>query len=488
MATPHTTFLRTLVGPISGLEDAGVRVFRGIPYARPPLGAARFDPPVPALKWVTQLDCTRVAAIAPQGPSRLKAIIGDSAGRQSEDCLSLTVWAPTQFAEPLPVMVWVHGGAYVSGGGSIDCYTADALVRNGQVIVVAPNFRLGALGFLLLPGVSAGNLGLLDLVLALKWISDNIAAFGGDPSKVTLFGQSSGATLVRALMCMPAADGLFQHAILQSAALGRPDREPAQAAEIGARFADELGLAPDDRAGFVQTSVAELLSAQIRLARSFDVALGTSELPFTPVIDGQVLLPDASGNWFTGQPGRALMVGYTAQEMSAFHAIDPALTDLGVEQVRQSLRRSAGDAGENAYRQWVQAHPEGNPAALLRDFYTERFFGAPSRAYARSKAERGVPCWVYRFDWPSPSGLGASHCIELPFVFGNLPRWDGAQMVAGADPTAFALLSDKVQRAWVAFARHGSPAHERLPHWPALGARQDMMIFDTEPGICPLPK
>lgn len=488
MVAPHTTLLRTLVGPITGLEDASVRVFRGIPYARPPVGTARFGPPIPAPKWVEELDCTADAAIAPQGPSRLKAIVGDAAGRQSEDCLSLTVWAPSQFAGPLPVMVWVHGGAYVSGGGAIDCYTADALVRNGQVVVVAPNFRLGALGFLFLPGVSAGNLGLLDLVLALEWIRDNIAAFGGDPFQVTLFGQSSGATLVRALMGMPSARGLFQRAVLQSAALGRPDREPEQAVEIGARFAGELGLSADDRAGFLQTTVSDLLSAQVRLARSFDVALGTSELSFTPVVDGQVLQSDATGNWFIDQPGHALMVGYTSQEMSAFYAVDPALKDVGIEQVRQSLRRSAGDDGEHAYRQWLHAHSEGNPAELLRDFYTERLFGAPSRAYARSMAERGVPCWVYRFDSPSPSGLGACHCIELPFVFGNLPCWEGAQMVAGANPTDFSLLSDKVQRAWVAFARHGSPDNERLPHWPALGVRQEMMLFDTVPGVCPLPQ
>jgi para-nitrobenzyl esterase len=472
-------------GPVAGSAAGDVHVFRGIPYALSPAGEHRFAPPRPHPAWKDLRDASRPAAIAPQGPSRLKAIIGDFDGEQSEDCLSLTVWAPAQPAAPRAVMVWLHGGAYVSGGGAIDCYSADELVRKGDVVVVAPNFRVGALGFLYLPGVSAGNMGLLDVALALRWVRDNIAAFGGDPSRVTLFGQSSGGSMVRALMAMPSAHGLFQRAILQSAPLGRPDRDPATAAEIGRRFAGFLEVGDSDRAALQRAPVAGILAAQGQLARSFAMPLGTNQLPFVPVVDGDVVLPDATGNWFAAY-GHEVLVGYNAQELSAFHAVDPAVLAATPQHALQSLQQSAGEAGVQAFHAWTGANPEGAPAALLRDFYTDRQFGAPAVAYAKALAARGVAAWVYRFDWQARPELGACHCIELPFVFGNLPQWTGAQMVEGADPSEVAALADKVQRAWAAFARNGSPDHERLPHWPMLGGRQEMMVLDTLPALRPL--
>jgi para-nitrobenzyl esterase len=473
-------------GPVAGSATGDVHVFRGIPYALSPTGEHRFAPPRPPPPWKERRDTSRPAAIAPQAPSRLKSVIGDFGGEQSEDCLSLTVWTPVQPAAPRAVMVWLHGGAYVSGGGALDCYSADELVRKGDVIVVAPNFRVGALGFLYLPGVSAGNFGLLDVALALRWVRDNIAAFGGDPSRVTVFGQSSGGSMVRALMAMPAADGLFQRAILQSAPLGRPDRDPATAAEIGRRFAGFLEVGDNDRAALERVPVSSILTAQGQLARSFAMPLGTNQLPFVPTVDGEVVLPDAAGNWFAAC-GHEVLVGYNAQELSAFHVIDPAVLAATPQQALASVQQSAGAAGVQAFHAWTEANPGGAAAALLRDFYTDRQFGAPAVAYAKSLTSRGVAAWVYRFDWQARAQLGACHCIELPFVFGNLPQWTGAQMVEGADPYEFAALADKVQRAWAAFARNGSPDHERLPHWPVLGDRQEMMVLDTLPALRPLP-
>lgn len=472
-------------GPVAGRTAGDVHVFQGIPYGLPPTGEHRFAPPRPQPAWKELRDASRPAAIAPQGPSRLKAVLGDFGGEQSEDCLSLTVWAPAQPAAPRAVMVWLHGGAYVSGGGALDCYSADELARKGDVVVVAPNFRVGALGFLYLPGVSAGNFGLLDVELALRWVRDNIAAFGGDPSCVTLFGQSSGGSMVRALMAMPSANGLFRRGILQSAPLGRPDRDPATAADIGRRFAGFLEVGDTDRAALERVPVGKILAAQGQLARSFAMPLGTNQLPFTPVVDGDVVLPDATGNWFAAC-GHDALLGYNAQELSAFHAIDPAVHAATPQQALESLRQSAGEAGVQAFHAWTDSNPGGQPAALLRDFYTDRQFGAPAIAYAESLAARGVAAWVYRFDWQARPELGACHCIELPFVFGNLAQWGGAQMVEGADPAEVATLADKVQRAWAAFARNGSPDHERLPHWPVLGERQEMMVLGTLPALRPL--
>jgi para-nitrobenzyl esterase len=485
-----TGVVEATAGRVRGSTGRGVQVFRGIPYAEPPVTERRFTAPVAVERWVGERDCTQDGPIPPQGPSRLKEVVGEFGGYQAEDCLSLTIWAPDSPGASRPVMVFVHGGAYVSGAGSLACYDAEALARDGDVVVVAPNFRIGALGFLYLPGVSEGNLGLLDLVLALRWVHDNIAAFAGDSRQVTIFGQSSGAGCIRALMAMPQALGLFRRAILQSAPLGRPDRQPAYAAEIGRRYAAFVGLAPDDRPGFEQVEVAKLLAAQTQLARSIPMPLGTNELPFTPVVDGTTVL-DEGANWFLAEAGQhEAIVGFTAQEMAAFYAVDPVMRGATQDDALQSLRAFVANDADAVFAEYAALRgADATPADVLCDFHTDRQFGAPAVAYARWLAERGVRTWMYRFDWPSPApGLGACHCIELAFVLDNLARWHGARMVAGADPAMAATLARQMLQAWAAFARTGNPAHPALPHWPPLLHREQVqMVFDIVPAVRTIP-
>ena len=225
----------------------------------------RLPQPVPA--WQGVREATHEGPIAPQGRSRLAHVMGDFERAQSEDCLTLNIWTPGADSAKRPVLVWIHGGAFTSGAGSLAWYSGDQFAANGGVVAVSINYRLGALGFLCLPEVSSGNLGLLDQIAALRFIRDNIAAFGGDPDNVTVVGQSAGAASIAILMTMPQASGLFRRAILQSAPFGRIARTRDDGQRIGRRFVEVLGLKPDQATRLKSVPVSDLIAAQGELAR-----------------------------------------------------------------------------------------------------------------------------------------------------------------------------------------------------------------------------
>ncbi len=243
MKASNRLVVTTASGDIHGVHEDGVRVFRGVPYAAPPVGTLRFMPPQPAPRWRGVRNAVADGPIAPQGRSRLAHVMGDFERPQSEDCLTLTIWTPDTVAESdrCPVLVWVHGGAFSSGAGSLPWYSGERFAANG-VVTVSINYRLGALGFLCLPGVSDGNLGFLDQAAALLWVRENIRAFGGDPNNVTVVGQAAGAISIAAHMTTPSTSALFRRAILQSAPIGRRSRTLEDAHRVGKRFLDVLGL------------------------------------------------------------------------------------------------------------------------------------------------------------------------------------------------------------------------------------------------------
>ena len=259
--------VRTTAGELRGSIENGMAVFRAVPYAAAPTGELRFKPPQPMPGWQGVRDATRDGPIAPQGRSRLAHVMGDFERPQSEDCLTLTVWTPAADSRKRPVLVWIHGGAFASGAGSLPWYSGERLAANGDVVVVSINYRLGALGFLCLPGISEGNLGLLDQVAALRFIRDNIAAFGGDPDNVTVVGQSAGAASIAIIMTMPQAGGLFRRAILQSTPFGRMARTLEDSHRIGQRLLDVLGLKPDEMEALKSLPFAKFIAAQGEVAR-----------------------------------------------------------------------------------------------------------------------------------------------------------------------------------------------------------------------------
>jgi para-nitrobenzyl esterase len=471
----------TRTGKLRGRVENGVAVFRGIPYAAPPVGELRFEPPRDHAAWSGVRDALADGAIAPQGRSRLAHIMGDFERQQDEDCLTLSLWTPNADTRGRPVMVWLHGGAYSSGAGSLPWYAGDRFAANGDVVFVSVNYRLGALGFLYLPGVSEGNMGLLDQMQALRWIRDNIAAFGGDPGNVTVVGQSAGGGSIAAMMTMPHAKGLFRRAILQSPGMGRPSRGAAEAAELGARYAHFAGVEPGDEAALKQAPVAKLLAAQGELARSLQ-GFAMLALPFSPVRDGRIIEGNIVERLQAGTgAGVDVMVGTTREEMAAFHCVDQAVLNADEAAARQVFERICGPKYPDYYEEFRRQRAVPSLAALLGDLTTDQVFRMGSLRLAEGQAKAGHPAYVYQFDWQSPTaGFKSCHCLEIPFVFNNRDNWRDSPMLKDADEAEFQGIANAMHQAWIAFAHGGDPNHGGLPRWaPYDTARRATMRFDT---------
>ncbi|MDT3397234.1 carboxylesterase family protein [Streptomyces sp. B1866] len=431
---------KTSDGVLRGRVEDGVTVFRGVRYAT----GERFGPPRPVPAWTGERDATTDGPIAPQRPSRLEPVMGvPEQHEQGEDCLNLTIATPGADDRARPVLVWFHGGAWISGAGSWKCYGGHRLAREGDVVVVSVSYRLGVLGYLRAPGISPGNLGLADQLAALRWVRDNIAAFGGDPDAVTVAGQSAGAHTVQCLLGMPEAEGLFRRAIIQSSPGGIGLGSARTAERAARRFLDRLGTDPRT------ASTADILAAQSEVARHAAGRLQLNTAPqFTPVA-GVGPLPDEAA-WAACLAQRApavdVIVGTTAREASAFYALNPALRRL---RRIPALGPAAADAVERAV----------STAA----------FDRPARHLATRLAKSGARVWTYRFDYSaSGSPFGAPHCIELPFLFGTDADWATAPMLAGAHPDDLDTLGRRLRTAWLGFIRTGAPTADT--RWPQFTA------------------
>jgi para-nitrobenzyl esterase len=435
----------TAAGRVRGVPAGPVTAFRGIPNAL----ADRYAPPQPVPPRPGVRDAAAPGPAAPQHPSRLERVMGAFRTPQAEQCLYLNVWAPP--GEGRPVLVFVHGGGFMSGSGGLDWYDGAELAASGDMVVVTLNYRLGALGFLRLPGVSDGNLGLLDQLAALHWIRDNIAAFGGDPGNVTVSGQSAGAQSILALLSGGRARGLFRRAILQSASAGMLPAPPDEAERTGRLLLDELGIDPGRAARLGRVPVAGLLAAQGAVARRTAVPLSAVP-PFQLVADGDLVAADPVREvGVRGADGTALLMGTTRDEAAAFFARNDQVAALAPEDLAGIAADWFGDPG--------RAAPDGRTTARIAiDMATDQLFREPMLGLARSLADAGAAPWLYRFDWHPPrSAYGACHCIELPFTLGTAAAWRDAPMLDGAAP---ADLVRRVRGAWSGFVRRGDPG------WP----------------------
>ncbi|AYD65489.1 carboxylesterase/lipase family protein [Achromobacter sp. B7] len=456
-------------GTLTGVQErGGVCRFSAIPYARPPVGKLRFAPPE-AATWQGDLDATQPGPVAPQLPSRLRDAMGDFNAPQSEDCLHLTVWTPGADGARRPVVVWLHGGAWQSGGGALDWYDGSALAARGDVVVVAVNYRLAALGWLYVPGQTA-NVGLLDQEAAIDWVFDNITGLGGDPERVTVMGQSAGASSICAML---ARKPRFSRAILQSAALGRGFRSAAQAQALGQAFLEAAGVASLDAARALPVSA--LLAAQQSPAVAEVLrAEGSSRSQFCPVLDGHVLPEDIAPALQRAASRADVLVAYTRNEMAAFPGY-----------VANATRAEAQATTDNHARAHVDSSHVGNvspghvdPSRVdhvkpghvdhvgpaLDDPIGDQVFGAPSRAWARAAVTQGRQAWLARFDVAPTARFKACHCIELPFVFDTVSAFGDAPMLAGLDADHAQRLTAQTQQAWLAFIRGDAPDWPMAPH------------------------
>ena len=479
----------TRSGRLAGEATRRGLVFRGIPYAEPPVGARRFAAPEPVKPWDGERPATRFGPSAPQGGAQnflVRRIVGAAQGRQSEDCLYLNVWTPALDGARRPVLVFIHGGAFLIGSGSTLLYSGRRLSARGDVVVVTLNYRLGALGSLALRDLVPGggdapaNLGLRDQLAALSWVRENIDRFGGDPDCVTVFGESAGAMSVGALLGAPAARGLFRRAILQSGASSNVST-PAQARRAAERFLSRMGAAGESLEALRRAPLHEILRAQAETALALAPELG---LAFQPCVDGE-LLPELPLSALArgASRGLSLLVGTNRDEWKLFMLGDLRARAMNDEALRRRFARVLGDAhaerGLAAYARAADARDPHSPHERWSAFQSDRIFHAPAARLLDLHAVHARESYAYRFDWAPPllgGRLGACHGIELPFVFGAvLEPW--LRPWVGAAPGA-RKLAHRVQEAWVAFARTGHPGHGRLPYWPSYDTekRQAMQL------------
>jgi para-nitrobenzyl esterase len=476
-------------GTLRGDASGPALAFRGIPYARPPVGLLRFAPPAPAEPWTGLRDATRFGAAPPQRPDPLVSSLGMLAGCEiGEDCLTLNVFAPAlDGASPggRPVLVWLPGGAFVGGTAGIPLYDGARLAARGNVIVVTVSYRVGALGFACLDAdgdePAVANLGLQDQIAALRWVRAHVAAFGGDPARVTVFGESAGAGSVLALAGVPAARGLFARAIVQSAA-PRGVIPLAQAHAREKLWLEELGLAGAPRSALRAAPVEALLDAQAAVIAQTPP---TNGFWYAPVVDGEVLAVPPARAFAEGFASELpLLIGTTRDEMHLYHAGLPSSDDGVVAMIAPQLGRPREDAARAA-RALIDGfrtlrERRGDPATacdVWLAIQTELSLRHDAVRLAEARAA-DARTWMYLFSWRSLArgGVpGACHALDLPFVFGNLdaPGMDG---FAGKGPEAQAL-AEAMMDAWVAFAR-GEPA------WPAYEpSRRATFEFGAERAV-----
>ncbi|MFI8941636.1 carboxylesterase/lipase family protein [Streptomyces syringium] len=474
--------VRTASGTVRGRWTEDLAVFRGVPFARPPIGALRFAAPRPPRPWDGVREAAEFGPPPPQsGPARPP---GSTTGA---DWLTVNVWSPDPGAARLPVLVWFQGGAYLSGTSSDPLYDAALLARTGLVIVTF-NYRVGAEGFAQLSGAPA-NRGLLDQIAALRWVRENIAGFGGDPGRVTVCGQSAGAGSIATLLAMPSAAGLFGRAIAQS--VPWLHCTPALAEDIAAALAARLGMPP--------TAAALSAVDPQRLADEVDVLM--SELPshagrwgrvasvgapFAPVVDGEVL-PDVP--WRALADGRAsdvaLLTGHTRDEFRLFLVTSGRAGKITEEDAATALRiLGPGPDAERAYR---SAFPDAGAEELFELVYSDMLFRMPSLYLAEAHSAAGGTSHLYELCWPSPAmggALGASHAVDVPLLFGTFDSPAGRLLIGEGEPPAEALaLAEEIRGAWAAFARHGDPG------WPRHTAdRRSTRLLDAEVRTAPYPQ
>ena len=474
--------VETRYGKVQGSEQGSISVWKGIPFAQPPTGQRRFRAPQPPEPWTGVREATTFSPMAPQVPEVGASMVGAIGAERaveprpmSEDCLYLNIWSPGADHEMRPVMVYIHGGAFTLGSASDPWYDGTSFAANHNIVVVSLNYRLGILGFAYLKNLAGedatytGNCGLLDQIAALQWVRGNIAAFGGDPDKVTVMGESAGAMSIGALLGMPAAQGLFRRAILQSGGASNLVTRP-RATQVAQALLAKLGLETSQLAALADVPLEVLLKIQPELGREFGGILA-----YSPMIDGETLPQHPSAVIAQGSAANvAILAGTNRDEWRLF-----AMMSGGPKVDEEQLTRIFGDEARPALAVYTEARADQSPELAWIDIMSDLVFRMPAIRLAEAQVKLGAPVWMYRFDWESPAFggvLGAAHAMDIPFVFNTLDV--GLSRTFTGDSPTRQPLADLMHASWAAFIRSGTPAIADLPAWPPYDLeRRATMIF-----------
>lgn len=485
MADTRVHTVTTKQGKLQGSKENNLFVFRGIPFAAPPVGNLRWMPPQPVPAWEGVRPALKYGTIAPQKmmPAGGPIAVGTSEPR-SEDCLYLNVYSPGLDTKKRPVMVWIHGGAFSIGSGSETMFRSGSLAERGDIVLVTLNYRLGALGFLNLDKVtggkipSTGNEGLLDQVAGLEWVRDNISGFGGDPDNVTIFGESAGGMSVASLMVLPRARGLFHRAIIESAvgAIGRPLENSIYTAETFLKIA---GISADDIEGLMNMQPEKMLEVQEKVALETD----QGEAPCIPVADG-VIMPLMPLEAFSQDVAAKVptMIGSNLDEQKLFSLMNPMHQKMDDAMLVGLLKRNVPEEDipmiVDVYKREKEKRGETvRPLDLYSAINTDIMFRNIAQHIIGAQQEHGIPAYNYLFTWKSPAlggALGAAHALEVGFVFGTMD-----DIFCGTGPAAD-KVSEQMQDAWTTFAHTGNPSCDSLGEWPEYGAERKTMIISEE--------
>jgi len=467
-------------GVAAGRSEGGLNVFKGLPYAAPPVGPARWTPPRPLARWQGVRDAGKYGAACVQNKGAAGNIYFGELALMSEDCLSLNIWTPAK-ASKAPVMVWIHGGSLTSGSSSEVMYDGAKMAAQG-VVVVSINYRLGVLGYLAHPALSAespdkvsGNYGLLDQIEALRWVQKNIAAFGGDPANVTIAGESAGGLSVMYLMAAPAAKGLFAKAIAESAyMISTPSLKEAKFGEIPA---ETIGT-------ILQT---RLKAADLGAMRAMDAAEITKAAPaagYSPfgTIDGKVLPLQLVEVFDKGEQARVpLLAGFNSGEIRSLRFLAPPVPALAATYEKE-IRARYGVLADAYLRLYPAKDMENTILAATRD----SIYGWTAERLVRKQTQAGQPAYYYLFDHGYPAadnaGLHGFHASELPYVFGNTNRTPPYWPKIPQTPVE-TKLADAMVGYWTSFMKTGKPQAAGRPNWLPFGRQGVVMLFQDKPAL-----
>ena len=470
------TIVEVNCGKVKGYTENFLHIFKGIPYAEPPVDDLRFRPPQAKKSWDDVLETVEFGPCAFQGYTALEEVTG-KLQPESEDCLTLNIWTPGIDNRKRPVMFWIHGGGFLFGGGRSPAYDGSNLAKRGDVVIVTINYRLGAFGYLFIPGITA-NVGQLDQILALQWVNDNIAKFGGDPDNITIFGESAGAYSVITLTAMPATKGLFRRIIAQS----MPFIDPKVTKKPTKQLMRALGVKVGDIDALRKIAPEEIIKAQNEVTKQ-------NGLAFRPIIDGDTFPTHPLTILKEGKCKNVdLMMGTNLNEAKLFTSLDPNLRKIKDDKAILFYLGAMGINSKNAqdiintYKKAREGILSNEPKELLDAIATDLMFRVATLQILEAQSKYQPHTYNYLFTWETSiyNGIfGSCHALELPFVFNTFEEPGMKALVGDASNTE--PLCEKIMDAWLSFARYGNPNHDRIPQWPTYEKKdRSTLVFGNE--------